>query len=99
MRDVTSSMKNKSVQLSICSPPQLSLHYDKKLFKIEFESGDWKRANKSSKLALSFLLRIRILLHFDWSKMRYLNLLNNSPPPFLKGGGAIVKHILILSPD
>ena len=37
--------------------------------------------NKSSKLALNFLLRILILLHSDWSKMRYFNLLNNSPPP------------------
>ena len=39
--------------------------------------------NKSSKLALSFLLRIITLLHSDWSKMRYFNLLNNCPP-FLK---------------
>ena len=43
------------------------------------------RINKSSKLALSFLLRIRILVHSDCSKMRYFNLLNNCPP-FLKGG-------------
>ena len=41
---------------------------------------------KSSKLALSFLLSIIILLHSDWSKMRYFNLLNNCPPPFLKKG-------------
>ena len=40
--------------------------------------------NKSSKLELSFLLRIIILLHSDWSKMRYFNLLNNCFP-FLKG--------------
>ena len=35
--------------------------------------------NKSSKLALGFLLRIINLLHSDWSKMRYFNLLYNCP--------------------
>ena len=47
--------------------------------------------NKSIKLALTFLLRIRILLHSDWSKMRYFNLLNNCPP-FLKGGGQLLSR-------
>ena len=40
--------------------------------------------NKFSKLAL---LRIIILQHFDWSKIRLFNLLNNLPFPFLKREG------------